>query len=937
MEDQVKWEKIASLFDRLLRDSDPASVLASEPDIDVRFGAEDLWSHHLQASRANFLAASPEFGLLPVLEPGQILLGRFRIEKMIGRGGMGEVYLAHDSRMEERVALKTIARLLAPSPPIRRRILAEVQNARRVTHPNVCRIHDLFEDGETVFFTMELVEGSLLSDLLETPIPRADARLLAWQLAEGLHGAHRTGVVHGDFKPANVIIQPGGPPRAVIMDFGLARAADGSASEATSNLSVQAGTAEFMAPELVDGAPPSIRSDIYAFGKLARQVLGDHAICDWCTQELPDKRPTTLAPVIRKLAPANKVSRRWWLGGAAVAAAGALTYPHWRGRLPVIYLPPGARVLVNGFHCIAESLHPARLARAMMLTALNQSPRIRTIVDQDLLRELARLDPTARLPLGGTVLEQIIGKLRASILIEAELTQHSDRYSLRLQVLRAAPRQLLADQAFHDLPGVSAVARQAAAWLRNAAGESKNSLALNPVAVESFTSAVPEALDKYYSAMEHWAFAETDLATPLLEEAVRLDPNFAQAHCILGMILNITGQNERAYFELDRARQLSPALPDRERNEIETNYAALTEDWTAALLHAYRNVDLYPDEPRVYRWLARVLCRTGSATEAVSYNRKAVELSSNDELQISELINNLCEANQFGQAVSEFEDLQRKGIHNRWLYGSGGLAYLGAERYNTALAAYMNEPGGDSQTLDQLRAKVLRGDLEGSSAIAKQVLLSAQTPVDKYHAAEMLCGLRYVTDRLSEARACLADMLDLPVYPQSSRRFDCVVFWAGRLTDRTALTEARKRLEEILRRWPSRSAQGFVQHARGMEAWLDGSVQDAENKILEAVGSAFSPHGLFDLATLHAAQGKTAAAEDDFERFDRHRGTILSFWFTGILVLAQLQRAEIAKSRGDRGAARRFSQKVLDHWSASNPGLRMVQAAGNIHRDTTSF
>src|SRR5882724_11724135 len=155
MMDRSEWDRIAGLFDRLLASNDPETTAASESDSEIRAAALNLWQHHIRANEENYLDTPIEFEITPLFQAGQILLKRFRIEKMLGSGGMGEVYLAWDQRLDDRVAIKTIARLLTPAPAIRKRFAAEVQSARRVTHPNVCRIHELFDDGEIVFFSME--------------------------------------------------------------------------------------------------------------------------------------------------------------------------------------------------------------------------------------------------------------------------------------------------------------------------------------------------------------------------------------------------------------------------------------------------------------------------------------------------------------------------------------------------------------------------------------------------------------------------------------------------------------------------------------------------------------------------------------------------------------------------------------------------------------
>src|SRR5580765_7490998 len=168
------------------------------------------------------------------LVPGDIIAGRFRIVRLIGRGGMGEVYEAQDDPLHEAVALKTLRADLAGNEEVARRFQKEILLSRKVTHWNVCRV---FETGEHTlvnregpplhYFTMELLRGETLSARIRKAerLSRAEAFPIAVQLAEGLEAAHRAGIVHADFKSGNVILvpAPAGGVRAVITDFGLSR------------------------------------------------------------------------------------------------------------------------------------------------------------------------------------------------------------------------------------------------------------------------------------------------------------------------------------------------------------------------------------------------------------------------------------------------------------------------------------------------------------------------------------------------------------------------------------------------------------------------------------------------------------------------------------------------------------------------------------------
>jgi serine/threonine protein kinase/tetratricopeptide (TPR) repeat protein len=230
----------------------------------------------------------------PGFTAGELLAGRYRLVRFIARGGMGEVYEAEDLELKERVALKTVRWDVALDTLAVERFKREIQLARKVTHPNVCRIFDVSHHREegaaepTVFLTMELLPGETLSQRLRRagPMLPGEALLIAGQIAEALNAAHRVGVVHRDLKPGNVVLVEGrgGPagstaagPRAVVTDFGLARldAADPAAGQ---NLTLTGaagivGTPAYLAPEQVEGGEITAATDLFAFGIVLYEML----------------------------------------------------------------------------------------------------------------------------------------------------------------------------------------------------------------------------------------------------------------------------------------------------------------------------------------------------------------------------------------------------------------------------------------------------------------------------------------------------------------------------------------------------------------------------------------------------------------------------------------------------------------------------------------
>jgi serine/threonine-protein kinase len=196
--------------------------------------------------------------------PGSLLDGRYRIIGLLGRGGMGEVYRADDLRLGQAVALKFLPDVVATDPVRLAQFHNEVRTARQVSHPAICRVHDIGEAEGHLFLSMEYVDGEDLATSLRRigRFPEDKATDIARQLCAGLAAAHQRGVLHRDLKPANVMLDGAGNVR--LMDFGLATI--GAAED------VRAGTPAYMAPEQLLGREVTQRSDIYALGLILYEL-----------------------------------------------------------------------------------------------------------------------------------------------------------------------------------------------------------------------------------------------------------------------------------------------------------------------------------------------------------------------------------------------------------------------------------------------------------------------------------------------------------------------------------------------------------------------------------------------------------------------------------------------------------------------------------------
>ncbi len=201
---------------------------------------------------------------------GTVFAGRFEVIEELGAGGMGRVLRAFDKEVGEEVAVKLLHPEIALDKRTVERFRNEIKLARKITHKNVCRMHELHQEGTTLFITMEFVSGQDLKGLIKQTgaLTAGKAVSIARQVAEGLAEAHGLGVVHRDLKPQNIMVDKDG--NAKVMDFGIARSLHGAAVTAEGSL---VGTPDYMSPEQVESKGADQRSDIYALGVILFEMV----------------------------------------------------------------------------------------------------------------------------------------------------------------------------------------------------------------------------------------------------------------------------------------------------------------------------------------------------------------------------------------------------------------------------------------------------------------------------------------------------------------------------------------------------------------------------------------------------------------------------------------------------------------------------------------
>jgi eukaryotic-like serine/threonine-protein kinase len=282
----------------------PAPEVTGEPQICASCGAEFGPEIRFCPNDGTPLRSRSRDGELT----GRLLNGTYRVLTKIGEGGMGHVFLGEQVTMARRCAIKVLKPSLARDLDAVSRFRREAANASRISHRNVARVYDFGEtEDRVIYLAMEYVDGESLGTLLqrEGRVSVERATSLARQIAEGLGEAHNLGIVHRDLKPYNVLVdRADGDELAKVVDFGIAKAAQGGSHQDLTRTGFLVGTPEYMSPEQLLGEPLDGRSDLYALGCLLFQMLaGEHPFAGATRESLVTRRLTEEPPRVRTYNP----------------------------------------------------------------------------------------------------------------------------------------------------------------------------------------------------------------------------------------------------------------------------------------------------------------------------------------------------------------------------------------------------------------------------------------------------------------------------------------------------------------------------------------------------------------------------------------------------------------------------------------------------------
>jgi eukaryotic-like serine/threonine-protein kinase len=687
-----------------------------------------------------------------VFQTGDIVAFRFRIVRYLARGGMGELYEAEDLELRGRVALKTSLSTIADDEASIALFKREVHLARQVTHPNVCRIYDVFRhrwpraDGpgrDVIFLAMELLHGETLADRLhqEGRFPTADVLPMALQMAAGLSAAHRVGVVHRDFKSQNVmLVKPNAPDhemRVVVTDFGLAqRSARDEATGFSMSISesgVMSGTPAYMAPEQVEGGPMSPATDVYAFGVVlyelvtgVRPFVADTPIKTaikrlqepppsprvhvpdldrrWeatilrCLERAPADRFSSVSEIIASLegAPVEQAQqgghwRRWAYGAALTLAAIIIAFAAtytWNGAGRG---PAGiTSIAVLPFPGMSNDVEQEYLSDGISEAIVNRLSQLQG------LKVIAN-SSSSRYKGKQADPRDVARALDVSAILAGRISQRDDNVTISVELINGADRTQVWGQQYirtvADLIRLPAeISRDVAEKLQlSHTGSDRRRLASSEIG----NAKAYELLLKGHFHRAKGTTEDRQKAAEYFQQAIDTDPKYALAYADLSDIYrSLINSGHLAPGEyLPRARAAAETSLELDESLADGHYAlanlmTYAWEWGGAEREYKRAILLNPNLALAHRWYAAYLRLMRRHDEAIAEIMRARELD-----PLSPGVNAtvgfvLSSAGRYEQASEALKRTQELDGAYPYTYLFRGHLYFAQKNYGDAIAAY---------------------------------------------------------------------------------------------------------------------------------------------------------------------------------------------------------------------------------------------------------
>jgi len=839
----------------------------------------------------------------------------YEILEPLGKGGMGEVFLAQDTVLNRKVAIKFLPEEMQKEPAARMRLLREAKAAASLDHPFICKIFETGEIQGTVFIVMEFVEGKNLRDKLdEGTLPLRDSLQMALEIAEALKEAHEKGIVHRDLKPANVMLMPSGHVK--VMDFGLAKhfLPEGE-DEITKTLTQTSiteqgaivGTLAYMSPEQARGENVDIRSDIFSLGIIIYEMTtGKHPFSkssplETLTSILRDATPPVqakprmvnplLGPILRKALAKESVNRyqdisdliidirklqreitgglgflfrRWQvLAGGILIIAMLLLGVWWLGRrTPVstikIEREPFSILIADFQNQTGEEIFDGALEQALSI-GLEDASFIDIYKRPAARKQAGRLDAEAAGKLDSRLAQLVSTSIGIDYVVNGLINKDQKGYSVGIWALDPVTSEKVAE--------ASEKIKTKSEW--NKAADSLVSHLLSKLggipegsselrSKEIFTTSSLEAMHAYARAQELFSRGEREKAVKEYLRAIEEDPDFGRAYASLAATYHNLGELQKAEECHSEALSRIDKMGEREKYTTRSVWYLLTKNYQKAIEELNEFVNKFPADSAGNNNLALVYYYVRDMQRAVEKAQKVAELYPKNITSHFNLVWYALGANNFELAEQEATKVLEINPEFAKVYVPMALIELAQERPELAADKYRELESMSSW--GAFNAATGLADLalyEGRLKDAKEIL-------EKTIAAEAQKGQ---INFLDEKWVMLAQTLLLQ--KQNIAAFDAIDK-AVALSNKTdvlfpaALIYIQAGREERASEIAMDLGGRLTQEPQAYAKLIEGEIKIKRGQMVEAINLFQESRNLVDMWLTHLSLGKAYLEADAF-------------------------------------------------------------------------